>query len=268
MECPRCGNKKSWSVRRNKRKCAACKYEWSPQKLPLQLSRSQWRYLIRQFLVSETVAATANKKHLGRGQVFRTFDIIGTVMSSDIPGEPTAIPPGSQAPERVYVGYFERYEINRRQKFTSRNPIASLNGVYTLIYRDEKVWGSLISGQSGEDLEKILNESAGKVIPWSALLDRYTGVITKTRLYYFNHEGKREGGMPALVCFSIWCGLKELIAAKHGIRRERLPLYLGEIIWRSNFKDLSDILPRKRIFSLIKNKKSSTLVDRASISIS
>lgn len=256
MKCPRCGNNKSWLVRRHKRKCAACKYEWSPQKLPLQLSRSQWRYLIRQFLVSETIAATANKKHLGRGQVLRAFGIIRTVMSFDTPGELTAIPPGSQAPERVYVGYFEHYEINRRQKFTSRNPIASLNGVYALIYRDEKVWGSLISGQSGEDLEKILNESADKVIHWSPLLDRYTGVITKARLYWFNYEGKPKVGMPALVCFSIWCGLKELIAAKHGIRRERLLLYLGEIIWRSNFEDHNDILPRKRIFSLIQHKSS------------
>jgi hypothetical protein len=206
-------DKKSWVIKRNKRKCAVCKYEWSPQKLPLQISRSDWKHLIRYFLEFETVNSIVKKMNLGRGQVLRAYGII------------------------------------------SDNPIASLNGVYGLVYHNERVYGRLLSGQTGQDLEKIMNESAGKIITWSPVLDRYTGVITKTRLYYLNHEGKSVFGSPHLVCYSIWVGLKILIAAKHGIRREWLPVYIGEVIWRSNFDKLSTISQRRRIFSLIQAGK-------------
>ena len=79
----------------------------------------------------------------------------------------------------------------------SKNPIASLNGVYALVYRNKKIWGKLISGPAAEDLEKMMNESAGKTIPWSSILDGYAGVITKKRLYYLNMKGKQKMALPS-----------------------------------------------------------------------
>ena len=256
FKCPRCGNKKSWGIRRNKRKCADCKYEWLPQKLLLQINRSKWRQLIRHFLASETVDYSVRKMHLGRGRILRAYSIIRTALSLDIPAELTAISPDSQSPESVYIVCLEHYQLKRKQKLTSRNPIASLNGIYALLYRNGRFRGELISGQTGSDLEKLLNESAGKTIPWPAILDRYTGVITKTRLYYFRHNGKSQNDF--FYCHGICVNLKELIAKKHGIRRERLPLYLGEIIWRWNYDELNPIAQRRRILSLIQDKRYQT----------
>jgi hypothetical protein len=255
IRCPRCGNKKSWVIRRNKRKCTTCKYEWPLQKLPLQISRSEWRLLIQYFLESETVNAIVKKMNLGRGQVLRAFGIIRTVINLDTPSGLTAAFSGYQPTKTVFISYFERYFLKTRQIFASCNPIVSLNGVYALVYRDERIWGRLISGQTAKDLEKMMNKSAGKIIPCPSILDGYTGVITKTRLYCFNHEGKKEGGIPQSACHSIWVGLKKLIAAKHGIRKESLPLYLGEVIWRHNFDKLDAISQRKRILSLIQARE-------------
>jgi hypothetical protein len=251
IKCPRCGHKKSWVIRRNKRKCAVCKYEWPLKKFPLQISRSEWPRLIQHYLEVETVKSIVNKMKLGRGQVLRACGIIRTVMTLDTPGEITEIFSGSQSPEKIFIGHFESYYFKKRQIFASSNPIASLNGVYALVYHNERVYGRLISEQTYKELEKIMNESAGKIIPWSPVLDRYTGVITKTRLYYFNHEEESRVDIPHMVCYSIWVDLKILIAAKHGIRREWLPLYIGEIIWRHNFDKLNTISQRKRILSLI-----------------
>ena len=271
VKCPRCGNNKSWSIRRNKRKCAACKYEWPPQKLPLQISRKQWRQLIRHFLASETIDFTVKKVNLGRGQVLRAFGIIRTALRLDIPAELTAISPDSQPPESVYIVHLEHYhQLEKKKKLTGRNPIASLNGVYALVSRNEKAWGQLISGQTGRDLEKILKDSAEKTIPWSPILDRYTGVITKTRLYFLNFDKKSGGRNFEWVCYSIWVHLKEFIAEKHGIRREQLPLYMAEIIWRYNYDELDIISQGKRILSLLQDRryqtkrKPSTLDNRTS----
>ena len=251
ISCPRCRNNKSWVIRRHKRKCTVCKYEWTPQKLPLQIGRSKWQHLIQYFLKFKTVNGIVKKMNLRRGQVLRAFGIIRTVINLDTPGELTENFSGCQSPEKVYIRCFESYRLKNRQIFTSSNPIVSLNGVYALVYRNERIWGRLITGQTAKGLEKMLNESASKEISWSSILDGYTGVITKTRLYYFNYKEKSEGIIPQLVCYSIWVELKKLIAAKHGIRKERLPFYLGEVIWRSNFEKLNAISQRKRILSLI-----------------
>jgi len=63
------------------------------------------------------------------------------------------------------------------QWVASSNPIVSLNGVYALVYRNERIWGRLITGQTAKGLEKMLNESASKEISWSSILDGYTGLI-------------------------------------------------------------------------------------------
>jgi len=36
-----------------------------------------------------------------------------------------------------------------------------------------------------------------------------------------------------------WGYLKRMLAAKGGIRRERLPLYLAEYVWRYNYRKLA-----------------------------
>jgi hypothetical protein len=239
--------------------------------LPLQISRKQWRQLIRHFLASETIDFTVKKVNLGRGQVLRAFGIIRTALRLDIPAELTAISPDSQPPESVYIVHLEHYhQLEKKKKLTGRNPIASLNGVYALVSRNEKAWGQLISGQTGRDLEKILKDSAEKTIPWSPILDRYTGVITKTRLYFLNFDKKSGGRNFEWVCYSIWVHLKEFIAEKHGIRREQLPLYMAEIIWRYNYDELDIISQGKRILSLLQDRryqtkrKPSTLDNRTS----
>ncbi len=256
--CPRCGNKNSWAVRRHKRKCATCKYEWQPQKLPLQISRVAWQRLIRRFLAWETVAANAKEIKLGRGQVLRAFGIIRTAMSLDTPGELPVISNGSREPALVYIGQFDNYLVGRKTIYTDRNPIASLDGVCVLVYQNNRVWGRLISGKTGKDLEKIMETSAHSTISWSPILDGYTAVITKTHLYLLNHEGKPQGSIPEIVCHTIWANLKTIIAEKHGVRREQLLLYLGEVIWRSNFEALGPIEQEKRILSRLQEKLYKT----------
>ncbi|MBI4233896.1 MAG: hypothetical protein HY686_05585 [Chloroflexi bacterium] len=39
--CPRCQHIKSWIIRRGKRRCAACRYEWVARALPLRLTPAE-----------------------------------------------------------------------------------------------------------------------------------------------------------------------------------------------------------------------------------
>jgi hypothetical protein len=84
-KCPRCGNTKSWRVRRSKRKCSACRYEWRTDRLPLHLSRAEWKRLLRWFLLGLSSAATSREAGLGREQVLRALTMVREAMVRDIP---------------------------------------------------------------------------------------------------------------------------------------------------------------------------------------
>jgi len=51
-----------------------------------------------------------------------------------------------------------------------------------------------------------------------------------------------------------WGYLKRKLAAKGGIRRAKLFLYLGECVWRYNHRKESDNLKLKRILELLEKE--------------
>ena len=76
IKCPRCGQARSWKVRRGKRKCSRCRYEWRADRLPLHLSHSEWKRLLRWFLLGLSSTAISREAGLGREQVLRALTIV------------------------------------------------------------------------------------------------------------------------------------------------------------------------------------------------
>jgi len=75
-KCPKCGNTKSWRVRREKRKCSACRYEWRESGLPLHLSVAEWKKLLRWFLLGLSSEVIAREANLGKGRVLRALILV------------------------------------------------------------------------------------------------------------------------------------------------------------------------------------------------
>src|SRR4030042_4618888 len=85
QKCLRCGNKKTWAIRRGKRKCAACEYEWRANRLPLHLSRAEWKRLLRWFLLGQSSARIAEEAHLDRKKVLKALTMVREAAAHDIP---------------------------------------------------------------------------------------------------------------------------------------------------------------------------------------
>ncbi len=83
--CPRCQHTKSWSVRRGKRRCAACRYEWVPRAFPLRLSGSEWRRLLRWFVLGHSAEVIAQEARLHQQRVLRALLLVRQAMVRDIP---------------------------------------------------------------------------------------------------------------------------------------------------------------------------------------
>ena len=54
ISCPKCRSKKGYILFNGKRKCSQCKYEFKPHRLPLYLTREQWKEIIRWFLLEQS----------------------------------------------------------------------------------------------------------------------------------------------------------------------------------------------------------------------
>jgi transposase-like protein len=67
--------------------------------------------------------------------------------------------------------------------------------------------------------------------------------------HYSDGRGNHINGLEGF-----WGYLKRKLASKGGIRREKLPLYLGEYVWRYNHRTESEKVKVKRILRLLEQE--------------
>ena len=83
----------------------------------------------------------------------------------------------------------------------------------------------------------------------------YTGFAAKGYVHRLVDHGKgdyaRTPGTHINSLEGFWGYLKRRLAAKGGIRRERLPLYLAEYVWRYNHRSLSLEQQVQRLMNLL-----------------
>ena len=105
--CPRCGNPRSWILRNGRRRCARCRFDWRPGRLPLRLTPQQWRELLRWFVRGAPSAQIADETRLNRKRVLRALTSVRRAILRSCPGNRrhvTDVAPGSRPKERHDAG--------------------------------------------------------------------------------------------------------------------------------------------------------------------
>jgi hypothetical protein len=95
MPCLRCGARKFWTLKNERRRCVRCRYDLKPDRLPLRLTRRQWRGLLEWFVRGMTSAQIAQE----------TLDYGAIVYRSRLYRLPTAGDGRASAP----FGYLEGF---------------------------------------------------------------------------------------------------------------------------------------------------------------
>ena len=255
-KCPRCSNTKSWRVRRQKRKCSACRYEWRERGLPLHLSVAEWKKLLRWFLLGLSSAVISREAGLGRDQVLRALTLVREAMVRDIP----PVFEGIMEIDETYLGgSWKNKRKSIRVQGSKRGRGTSKQAVFGILCRNGKVWAEVVPDVEANTLIPLLRErvAVGSTV-CSDTFRSYTGVAAKGYVHrlvkhdqqeYVDAQGNHINGLEGF-----WGYLKRKLAAKGGIRRERLPLYLAEYVWRYNHRDIKIGDQIKLILSLLQNK--------------
>jgi transposase-like protein len=243
--CPLCRYSRSWSLRRNKRKCKSCRHEFSSAHAPIKgfrATKRTWKIVIGIFLRERTEKRIAEEAGLSLKTAQRMAHHLRKIMSADTPKQL----PGPIEMDEAYIGGQRknmRLHIRRLQgkrgHGTDKLPIVGLF--------------SRESGQVYIDVEpkKLDVKYIIKVIQdhVPARAEIYTDGFKMYRQlskYGYLHEyvdhadGEYvRGNIHTNNIEGFWGIMKRKLSCIGGMRRDRLHLFVGEIAWKFNHRNLS-----------------------------
>ena len=100
IACPKCNSKKLYNMQRGNKRCARCRYEFIPHKLPLTFTRDEWKKILHLFLREQSSNSIAEQTGFEQRRVLRALTKIRFVMTMDVPG----IFSGTVEVDETYIG--------------------------------------------------------------------------------------------------------------------------------------------------------------------
>lgn len=254
LRCPRCQHEKSWSVRRGKRRCGACCYEWVAKALLLRMTAAEWRRLLRWFVLGQSAAVIAQEARLERKRVLRALLLVRQAMARDVPPVFSGV---VEVDETYLGGAWRNKRLGERAQGTKRGRGTTKQAVFGILCRGGQVWAEVVPNVGAKTLLPLLRQrvAAGSVV-CSDTFTSYTGIAAGGYVHrlvdhsqaFSDRQGSHINGLEGF-----WGYLKRRLAAKGGIRRERLPLYLAEYVWRYNHRHLSGAEQVKSLLKLLQS---------------
>jgi transposase-like protein len=113
--------------------------------------------------------------------------------------------------------------------------------VFGILCRNGAVWAEVVADVEANTLQPLITQkvTTGSTIcsdTWKA----YTGIAARGYVHHLVNHGERQYSDGKGDHFNglegFWGYLKRKLLSKGGILREKLPLYLGEYVWRFNLR--------------------------------
>lgn len=239
--CPKCSFKKIYVIRRGKYRCAQCKYEWTPDRLPLYLTKKEWIKILKWFIHGLSAQAISYETGIHRQRILRALNIVRENMSKDVP----KVFSGTVEVDETYIGGQWKNKRKKQRQIQAKRGRGTLKTpVFGILCRGGKVWAQVVPDVEAKTLLPLIDKRVkrGSVI-CSDTWKSYTGIAARGYVHrlvehgkgeYADYQGNHINGLEGF-----WGYLKRKLASKGGIRKERLPLYLAEYVWRYNHRKLT-----------------------------
>ncbi len=253
IECPKCKGKKLYKLGSGKRRCSRCFYEFTPHRLPLRFSREDWKRILHLFLMEQSSNSITEQTGYDKRRILRALTRIRMVLARDV----SPVFTGTVEVDETYLGgQWKNKRKTIRDTGTKRGRGTTKQPVFGILCRNGQVWAEIVENVEAGTLLPLLAKQVkpGSIVctdTWKA----YTGVAAKgyvhrlvdhTEGIYSDGRGNHINGLEGF-----WGFLKRKLASKGGISRSRLPLYLGEYVWRYNHRSEPEKVKLKRIIQLL-----------------
>ncbi len=255
--CPTCSYSRSWKVRRSKRKCKRCRHEFSSNIYPVKDIRStidDWQKCIHVFIRQRAILTISEETGIGHCRIASMVDILRQCMASDIPGRFN----GPVELDETYIGgqrknkclHIRRIKAKRGHG-TDKLPIM---GVFDR--SSKQVYIEVMPVKlSMYHLFRITNS---KLIHGTLIITdgykMYRGFKARGFKHeYVDHDGGEyvRGEIHTNNIEGFWGILKRKLGCIGGMRRNRLHLFVAEIVWNFNHKSLTYQQQEKLLLDLV-----------------
>jgi len=239
LKCSKCNNSKFWQLNNGRYRCSQCRYTFTPKKKNTKLLRK----IIQEFLLEHSTNIILARVNISKYKLLKLLTLLRMVMTKDVPDVFSGI---VEVDETYLGGQMKNRKQKDRIKYgKNRRGFGTIKqSVFGILCREGKIYAEIVPGIEAKNLQPLIEKQVkrGSTIcsdTWRA----YTGLAAKGYVHRLVNHNKKEysdkRGNHINGLEGFWGYLKRKLAAKGGIRREKLPLYLGEYVWRYNHKNLS-----------------------------
>ena len=254
--CPQCGiSKKFYKICDGRLKCSACRKYFTPQKNLTIISRKISKQVISEFILEHSTNTILDRVNISKYKLLKILNLCRTEMTKDVP----AIFSGTVEVDETCIGgqwKNKRLNVKKQRKQSKKGRGTTKQPAFGILCRNGVVWAELVEGVEKENLQPKIEKQVEKgSIVCSDTWRGYTGIAQKGYVHrlvnhskneYSNKRGNHINGLEGF-----WGYLKRKLAARGGIRREKLHLFLGEYVWRYNHRKLSFKERENLLFKLI-----------------
>jgi transposase-like protein len=257
FKCPKCDRRDFWKLSDGRLKCRACRKISTAKDNLLNIPPKILKEIISEFLLEHSTNIILDRVNVSKYKLLKTLTLLRVAMTKDIPDVFSGI---VEVDETYLGGQWKNkpLKVRKQAKKSKKGRGTTKQPAFGILCRNGKVWAELVSGVEAEDLQPRIEKQVEKgSTVCSDTWRGYTGIAAKGYVHRMVAHGKQEysdkrgGHINGLEGF--WGYLKRKLAAKGGIRREKLHLFLGEYIWRYNHRKLNFKEQNNLLFKLLIN---------------
>jgi transposase-like protein len=211
--------------------------------------------MLKLFVLGLSSNQISEQTGINKPRVLRALTYARNAMIKDVPKQFSGI---VEVDETYIGGKWVNKRKHTRDKGTKRGRGTSKQPVFGIYARMGTVWAEIVDDVGSATLQPLINKQVmkGSTI-CSDTWRGYTGIATKGYVHRlvdhqkeFANKGTHINGLEGF-----WGYLKRRLAAKGGIRRDRLSLYLGEYVWRYNHRKIPADSQVKKLLNLLNNRR-------------
>jgi uncharacterized Zn finger protein (UPF0148 family) len=219
-KCLKCGGTEFWTTKDGRLKCKKCRYLFKPRINPFNIPTEKLREIISEFLLEHSIESISLKVQISKYKLIKILTTLRKLMSLDIPEEIKKVLKINLNPEK-------ELKIKGR-------PII---GVFS--YK-EWVFAKVLTEIKPRDLKIFMENKKNEPMNSG---QKNLGIIYKKNLYKLTEEKN--------TLYYFWEYLREKLNSRGGIRREKIPLFLAEYVWRFNYRNKNFEEKEERLFNLL-----------------
>lgn len=216
VSCPKCGKNEFWTTRDSRFKCKSCRFLFTPRENPFNIPNGKLKKVIEEFLKETPSNRILEKVRISKYKLLKIL----TVLRKKLAQETNTIS-GS--------------EIKLKELNKERMAIG-------ILIKEGKILAKILEIEP-EELKMFFSQPIEKPEEWM----KDFGIIYQDSLFRILQKEELKSDLIE----NFWQYIREKVFSRRGIRKEKLPLYLGEYVWRFNNRHLGFQEKEKTLLELI-----------------